>query len=115
MLKVISSTPGELDPVFNAMLSNVTRICEAKFGILQLSEGDNFRARIADVPPTYAQWRLKSVLRPGPEHPLGRLARTKQTIHVADILAEPEHARGGLATLLAREPYSTCQCSKKTN
>ena len=116
VLKVISSTPGELDPVFNAMLSNATRICEAKFGILQLSEGDNFRAvALHDVPPAYAEWRLKSVLRPGPEHPLGRLARTKQTIHVADILAEPEDARGGLATLLAREPYSTCQCSKKTN
>ena len=100
VLKVISSTPGELDPVFNAMLSNATRICEAKFGILQLSEGDNFRAvALHDVPPAYAEWRLKSVLRPGPEHPLGRLARTKQTIHVADILAEPEDARGGLATL----------------
>src|SRR5262245_31355172 len=100
VLKVISSTPGELEPVFNAMLNNATRICEAKFGILQLSEGDSFRAvALHDVPPAYAEWRLKSVLRPGPEHPLGRLARTKQTIHVADILAEPQDARGGLATL----------------
>src|SRR5262249_20185805 len=100
VLKVISSTPGELGPVFNAMLNNATRICEAKFGILQLSEGDSFRAvALHDVPPTYADWRLKSVLRPGPEHPLGRLARTNQIIHVADILAEPEDARGGLATL----------------
>src|SRR5215510_13578099 len=100
VLKVISSTPGELEPVFNAMLANATRICEAKFGILQLYEGDGFRAvALHDVPPAYAEWRLKSVLRPGPEHPLGRVARTKQTIHVADILAEPEDARGGLATL----------------
>src|SRR5262245_31047053 len=100
VLKVISSTPGELEPVFNAMLANATRICEAKFGILQLYEGIGFRAvALHDVPPAYAEWRLKSVLRPGPEHPLGRVARTKQTIHVADILAEPEDARGGLATL----------------
>jgi two-component system, NtrC family, sensor kinase len=100
VLKVISSTPGELEPVFNAMLKNATRICEAKFGILQLSEGESFRAvALHDVPPAYAEWRLKSVLRPGPEHPLGRVARTKQTIHVADILAEPEDARGGLAML----------------
>ena len=107
VLKVISSTPGELDPVFNAMLSNATRICEAKFGILQLSEGDSFRAvALHDVPPAYAEWRLKSVLRPGPEHPLGRLARTKQTIHVADILAEPEDARGGLANSCWRENHT---------
>ncbi len=107
VLKVISSTPGELDPVFNAMLGNATRICEAKFGILQLSEGDSFRAvALHDVPPAYAEWRLKSVLRPGPEHPLGRLARTKQTIHVADILAEPEDARGGLANSGWRENHT---------
>jgi two-component system, NtrC family, sensor kinase len=100
VLKVISSTPGELEPVFNAMLANATRICEAKFGILQLYEGDGFRAvALHDVPPAYAEWRRSTVLRPGPEHPLGRVARTNQTIHVADILAEPEDARGGLATL----------------
>jgi GAF domain-containing protein len=100
VLKVISSSPGELEPVFNAMLDKATRICEAKFGVLQLCEGDGFRAvALHDVPPAYAARRRSSVLRPGPGHPLGRLARTKQTIHVADILAEPEDARGGLATL----------------
>jgi len=100
VLKVISSSPGELEPVFNAMLDNATRICEAKFGVLQLCEGDGFRAvAMHDVPPAYAERRRNSVLRPGPEHPLGRLTRTKQTIHVADILAEPEDARGGLAAL----------------
>src|SRR5215471_2328981 len=100
VLKVISSSPGELEPVFNAMLDKATRICEAKFGVLQLCEGDGFRAvALHDVPPAYAEGRRNSVLRPGPGHPLGRLARTKQIIHVADILAEPEDARGGLATL----------------
>jgi two-component system, NtrC family, sensor kinase len=100
VLKVISSSPGELEPVFNAMLDNATRICEAKFGVLQLCEGDGFRAvAMHDVPPAYAERRRNSVLRPGPEHPLGRLTRTKQTIRVADILAEPEDARGGLAVL----------------
>src|SRR5262249_20843115 len=84
----------------NAMLDKATRICEAKFGVLQLCEGDGFRAvALHDVPPAYAEGRRNSVLRPGPGHPLGHLATTKQTIHVADILAEPEDARGGLATL----------------
>ena len=82
------------------MLDNATRICEAKFGILQLCEGDGFRAvALHNVPPAYAEMRRNSALRPGPGHLLGRVARTKQTIHVADILAEPEDARGGLATL----------------
>jgi GAF domain-containing protein len=100
VLKVISSTPGELELVFSAMLANATRICEAKFGILQLCENDGFRAvALHDAPPAYAEWRRHTLLQPGPGHPLGRVARTNQTIHVADILAEPEDARGGLATL----------------
>ena len=100
VLQVISSSPGKLEPVFNAMLANAVRICEAKFGVLQLCEGDGFRAvALHDVPSAYAERRRDSVLRPGPEHPLGRVIRTKHTIHVADILAEPEVARGGLAEL----------------
>src|SRR5262245_815531 len=58
VLKVISSSAGELEPVFNAMLANATRICEAKFGVLQLCEGDGFRAvALHDVPAIYAERR----------------------------------------------------------
>src|SRR5262249_46639427 len=102
VLGVISSSPGELDPVFKAMLANAVRICEAKFGVLQLLEDDGFRAvALHDVPPAYAESRRQSVLHPNPEHPLGRLIRTKRTVHVADILAESKSARGGLAELAA--------------
>src|SRR6478735_6723274 len=43
LLGVISSSPGKLETVFRAMLENAVRICEAKFGVLYLSEGDAFR------------------------------------------------------------------------
>jgi GAF domain-containing protein len=100
VLKAISSSPGELQPVFQAMLQNAVRICDAKFGVLNLCENDGFRAvALHDVPEVYAERRRGSVLHPSAEHPLGRLMRAKQTIHIADIQAEPKAARGGLAEL----------------
>jgi transcriptional regulator with GAF, ATPase, and Fis domain len=54
VLTVISSSPGELEPVFHAMLANATRICEANFGILMLRDGDGFRSvAINGAPPAY--------------------------------------------------------------
>src|ERR1035437_10267104 len=60
VLKVISSSPGELEPVFQAMLENATRICEAKFGILVLSEGEAFRTvALHGAPPAFAEARRR--------------------------------------------------------
>src|SRR5450631_1937013 len=92
VLKVISSSPGELQPVFNAILENATRICEGKFGHLFLSEGDEFRAvALQSASPTYPDW-----LKPGskvapldnPYGPLAQLIRSKKTVHIADLTAE---------------------------
>jgi signal transduction histidine kinase len=96
VLSVISSSPGELEPVFEAMLTNAVRICEAQYGILYLSEADGFRpVALHGVPPAFADvWHREWVLRPDPDVPLGRLARTKHTIHVPDIRVEPGYARG---------------------
>ncbi|MGC1960431.1 MAG: GAF domain-containing protein, partial [Pseudolabrys sp.] len=99
VLKVISSSPGELEPVFQAMLANAVRICEAKLGGLVLCEGDGFR-HVAGygTPPAYAELRRREpLIHPGPGAPLRRLADTKQVIHVLDLLEEP--ARGQLASL----------------
>ena len=91
VLGVISSSPGELQAVFDTMLERATRICEAKFGALYLCDGDTFRLAATDgVPPTLAEdLRRAGPRRPPPNTSLGRLARTKQTAHIADVLSEP--------------------------
>jgi GAF domain-containing protein len=86
VLKVISSSPGELEPVFQAMLQTAVRICEAKFGTLYLREGDAFRTvSMHNAPPAFIEQRERTPLvRPRPDVPLGLVASTKQVVHVAD-------------------------------
>jgi hypothetical protein len=93
--RVISSSPGELEPVFLSMLANAVRICEAKFGVLYLNEGDAFRvAATHNAPPAFAELRRREpVLRPSPRIALGRAAAAKQAVHIADVQAEPSAAR----------------------
>src|SRR5262249_1318963 len=56
VLKIIAASPGNLEPVFNAMLENATRICEAKFGTLWLAERDGLRAvAVYNAPPGFAE------------------------------------------------------------
>src|SRR5262249_49241413 len=96
VLSVISSSPGELEPVFRAMLENATRICEAKFGFLWLAERDGFRAvAFHNVPPALAAGRRHDqIIHFGPETPMGRLIETRQLVHVADIRSEPAYVEG---------------------
>jgi GAF domain-containing protein len=88
VLKVISSSPGQLEPVFDAMLANATRICEARFGTLYLRDGNGFRAVVAtrDAPPAYVEARKRARrIQPSPDGPVGRAASTKQVAHIADL------------------------------
>jgi class 3 adenylate cyclase len=96
VLSVISSSPGELEPVFQTMLQNATRICEAKFGFLWLAERDGFRAvAFHNVPPALAAGRRHDqTIHFGPETPMGRLVETRQLVHVADIRSEPAYVEG---------------------
>ena len=91
VLQIISSSPGELEPVFQAMLANATRICEAVFGNLYLCDGDAFRMVAAhNDPPAYVEARTRDpLLRPPPDAPLGRLAITKKVVQVADVRTLP--------------------------
>jgi GAF domain-containing protein len=86
VLKVVSSSPGELEPVFQAMLENATRICEAKFGTLYLYDGDAFHtASLYNAPPAYAENRKRGPIRPNPRTGLGRMLQTRQVVQIADI------------------------------
>src|SRR5262249_33309106 len=89
----------ELEPVFQAMLENATRLCQADLGTMALYVVGAFRhVALHGAPPAYAELRQRDpVIRPHPEAPLGRLARTKRVVHVDDMLAQPHYAQGGLA------------------
>src|SRR5262245_47942868 len=93
VLQVISSSSGELEPVFQATLANGVRICEAKFGILCLSEGDAFRVvALHGAPPAYVEARRREpVIHLGPGSGTDRAQRTKQPVQIADIRAEPSY------------------------
>jgi GAF domain-containing protein len=93
VLGVISSSPGELEPVFQTMLEKATRICEAKFGNLLLYEGDAFRTvAFHNAPPEFVAERKRAPIRPGPNTGLGRAARTKEVVHIADLMADSAYA-----------------------
>ena len=99
VLGVISSSPGELAPVFQTMLANATRICEAKFGTLYRFDGKNFYPVAQFNTPAAlleAQTR-RGPFEPTPGTPIDHVMRTKQVIHSADTAAEPVH---GLSTKL---------------
>jgi GAF domain-containing protein/CheY-like chemotaxis protein len=96
VLKVISSSPGELKPVFETMLGKATDICEAKFGVLWQTEGQGYRAvAMHGVPPAYSGEREREpVIYPGSEIPLGRVAQTKQVLQIADIRNDESYIKG---------------------
>ena len=96
VLRVISTSPGELDPVFHAVLANAKRILQAELGMLWLADGDGFRAAaLHGVPSDLARMRQREkVFRFDPEVPLGRLVRTKQLDHVVDARKEPGYIKG---------------------
>ena len=94
VLQAISSSHGQLEPVFQEMLTNAMNICDAKFGILYEFANGQFRAiSWKGVPRAYAdyvrQWRTW-----GPANGLGQTMRTKETVHIADVVEGPAYAKG---------------------
>ena len=96
---IISSSPGELQPVFDAMLQNATRICEATLGGLFLYKGDAFRAVAVHGDSYYADWsrrepdlNMRADVHKGT--PLERLTRTKKFLHIHDLRADEGYLSG---------------------
>src|SRR5262249_53178811 len=81
VLRVISSSPGDLDAIFKAILANATRLCDANFGILYQCDGDVFQpVALQDAVPAYGDYLRREPPRADPRHGLGRLFQTKQPI-----------------------------------
>src|SRR6516225_1795866 len=94
VLRVISSSPRDPKPVFEAILENATRICEAKFGALFLCEAEGFRAvALHNAPPAFAQ-AMSSILNPPPFTAIARAATTKQPVQIVDVTATPGYLQG---------------------
>ena len=99
VLQVISISPGELEPVFEAMLANATRLCDARFGTLNLYEGEVFRTVAThNVPLEFAEVRKREPFRPPTGSVYARVVATKEVAHVAD-------AREDDPGYLARDPF----------
>jgi two-component system, NtrC family, sensor kinase len=95
VLQLISASSGDLRPVFDTLLANATRICEASFGVLFLFENGAVRAAaMLGVPPAFAEFWQRGPQRPGPRTALGRLVETKQTVHIVDVTTEPAYVEG---------------------
>ena len=93
VLSVISSSPGELKPVFDAMLQNTVRICDAKFGNLWVREGDKFRiVAIHGASQEYRDYLFSEPLvLPDPQSAMGRVATTGQVLQIDDISTAPTY------------------------
>jgi GAF domain-containing protein len=100
VLGIISSSPSDLKPVFETILANATRLCEASYGALWLCEGDAFRcvAIHGGLPEPFAAVQQRGVFRPSPEIALARVAKTRQTVQIADLRTNQGY--------LDREPLS---------
>jgi signal transduction histidine kinase len=106
VLQVISSSTGELEQVFQALLTNATRLCEASYGAMWLSEGDAFRtaALHGELPAAYLeQLRIRTLFRPGPDLTLARAAKTRQPVQIADLRVSRAYLNGDPLAVVAAD------------
>jgi hypothetical protein len=113
VLGVISSSPGDLQPVFDVMLANAVRVCEAQLGILWRREGDGFRpAAMHGVPPNLIGV-VPALWRPSPESMLAQMERTREVAQVVDARLTPAYLSGeawpvAVTELLGERSFLAC-------
>ena len=89
VLQVISRSPGDLEPVFTAMLEKAVRICDAKFGSIYRWDGEALHiVATHNTPPAFAEERRRSPYRPYPQSPIGHMVAAKTVVHISDLTAE---------------------------
>src|SRR5262245_20960856 len=106
VLKIISGSLGELEPVFQAMLANATRICDASYGAMWLREGNAFRnaAFHGALPAAYTeQWRSGMMARLDSNTPLARVAQSREPLQVADLRNDQAYRDGKPLTVPAAD------------
>ena len=102
VLHVISSSPGDLEPVLEAMLKNAVRICDATFGNIYRWEGEALYLVAAhNTPAPMVEARRHSTLRLDPKTPLGRVVASKAVVHIADLAAEQVYTEQRVTTVVA--------------
>jgi GAF domain-containing protein len=99
VLRVISTSPGDLVPVFEAMLANATRLCGAKFGILNLYDGEAFSNTAFHGVPEALHTRLHEKIHPHAESGLAEVARTRQVVQIDDVRARTPYLEGSPAAV----------------
>jgi two-component system NtrC family sensor kinase len=104
VLQIISSSPGELDPVFDKMLENATRVCGAEFGSMVLVEGETFRnAAIYNAPQAFTQARVGRVMQIHPRSSMSAAIRSRQVVQVEDLRNTPSYLEGNPSSVQLAE------------
>ena len=89
ILRVISSSPTDLQPIFRTILVNANRLCDASFSLLWLWDGETLRAVAQEnVSPKFAEHLRTALPKPNPRTPLGLTLLERTVIHVPDVLAD---------------------------
>jgi hypothetical protein len=89
VLQVISGYPSDPQPVFQAMLKNAVRLCDAEFGNIYHWDGDVLHLfATQNAPPAFAEARRLTTGRPALKTPTGRMIANKKVVHIADLRAE---------------------------
>jgi GAF domain-containing protein len=95
VLAVINASPGDLAPVFDAILEKAMRLCDAAFGMFNTYDGTSFHTVVTrGVPAAFAAFRAEHPPIPGPDAPIGRALETRRPVHVLDWLEEAVYKRG---------------------